>query len=143
MKNINKKVSFRLFVTVVWKGICQLFGWIGDILGFKDESRYGRTVKRIISGSIASVFLLAAITTAYFICTGLYDEIANKFSDKGKEYTYQYISRYIDYYYIDGGKGYLCESKDGRKTLDGIVWIVKPVDGDSLICFSNGKNVHW
>lgn len=136
---MNKKVSFRLFVTVVWKGICQFFGWIGYILGFKDESRYGRSVKRIISGSIASVFLLMAITIAYLICTGLYDEIANKFSDKGKEYTYQYISRYIDYYYIDGGKGYLCESNDGTKTLDGIVWIAKPIDGDSLICFSNGK----
>lgn len=136
---MKKKVSLRLFVTAIRKGICQFFNWIGNMLGFKDESRYGKTVRRIISGSIASVFLLVAITTAYFIITGLYDEIAYKFGNKNEECIYRYISRYIGYYYINGEKGYLCESMDGTKTLDGIAWIAKPIDGDSLICFSNGK----
>ena len=136
---MKKKVSCRLFITVIWKGICQFFSWIGDRLEFKDESLYGKTVRRIISGSIASSFLIAAIMIAYFISTGLYDDIEYKFGKKSEEYTYQYVSRYIDFCYIEGGTGYLCESRDGTKTLDGIVWITKPIDGDSLVCFSDGK----
>lgn len=39
-----KKVSCKMFFTVLWRGICQLLGWFFGLLGYKREGKFAKCV---------------------------------------------------------------------------------------------------
>lgn len=41
-KVMKKRISFKLFFTVLWRGICQIFGVIARLFGYKDKSTYAK-----------------------------------------------------------------------------------------------------
>ena len=43
---MKKSISFRLFFTVLWRGICQVFRFLGKFFGYKDGSSYVWGVER-------------------------------------------------------------------------------------------------
>ena len=135
-----KRVSAKMFFTVLWRGLCQALGWFLGLFGYKRDGKFAKCVWGLFatSGSIIMAFFALAI-----ICAGV--EVAYEHWFKGHdcddEYCYhsEYINRYIYFHNTEDGKGYIYNKRTGEKYLKHVAWIAKPTDKDSLICFSDGK----
>jgi len=127
------------------KGIKAVFtvvvDWVATIFGMKDGSKYGRVLHRVVGTAFAAVVIVWAMASLVRFGRNIYWNISRScgFSDR-------YSSIYLDetfndnlYYYADrwGDKGYLADS-NGHKILKHILCINKPMEGDSLVFFSDG-----
>lgn len=127
------------------KGIKAVFtvvvDWVATIFGMKDGSKYGRVLHRVVGTAFAAVVIVWAMASLVRFGRNIYWNISCLcgFSDR-------YSSIYLDetfndnlYYYADrwGDKGYLADS-NGHKILKHILCINKPMEGDSLVFFSDG-----
>lgn len=130
-------------IILFWKGLTGIIAataeWFTVILGMKDESKYGKFIRRIVGGSFAFIMFV-------FACAGgnaLYEFVCKKLNTAkfwdDSYYDTQYLSRNATYhsraYETDG----YVETRDGKKTVKGIHWISKPLGNDSLVCYSNGE----
>ena len=137
-KITSMKRAFILF----WHGLTALLSgianWFTVILGMRDDSRYGKILRRTVGSCFAFLMLLLAIAAGWEFCrTVCYRlELCRYFGDS--YYDAQYISHYVTYYTYYDKDGYL-KTSDGKKTITGIKWIAKPLGMDSLICYSDGK----
>ena len=135
-----KKVSAKVFFTVVWRGICQVLAWFFGLFGYKRDGKFAKCVWGLFatSGSIIMAFFALAI-----ICAGV--EVAYEHWFKGHdcddEYCYhsEYINRDIYFHNTEDGKGYIYNKRTGEKLIKHIAWIAKPLGKDTLVCYSDGK----
>lgn len=132
------KRAFILF----WHGLTALLigiaNWFTVILGMRDDSKYGKILRRTVGSCFAFLMLLLAVAAGWDFCrTACYRFEVNKHFDDSY-YDTQYISRNVTYYTYYDEEGYL-KTSDGKKTITGIKWIAKPLGLDSLICYSDGK----
>ena len=132
------KRAFILF----WHGLTALLvgiaNWFTVILGMRDDSKYGKILRRTVGSCFAFLMLLLAIAAGWDFCrTACYRLEVNKHFDDSY-YDGQYISRSVTYYTCYDEDGFL-KTSDGKKTITGIKWISKPLGMDSLICYSDGK----
>ena len=137
-KITSMKRAFILF----WHGLTALLAgianWFTVILGMRDDSKYGKILRRTVGSCFAFLMLLLAIAAGWDFCrTACYRLDVNKHFDDSY-YDTQYISRNVTYYTYYDEDGYL-KTSDGKKTITGIKWIAKPLGMDSLICYSDGK----
>lgn len=133
-----KKVSCKMFFTVLWKGVCQAVIWFFGLFGYKRDGKFAKCVWGVFAVSVTVVMAIVACVALY----GVYGHFSQVYHDSCYIDTYdgQYVSRYIYYREdYDGNDGYLYDKRSGQKILEGIEWIAKPLGKDSLICFSNGK----
>lgn len=112
--------------------------WFTVILGMKDESKYGKFVRRVVGGSFALIMLLLA-GSALSSCINhiYYRYLANSYYNSSG-YVGQYLSRNATYYSQEYQTDGYVETRDGKKTIKDIHWIAKPLGDDSLVCYSNG-----
>lgn len=129
---------------LLWRGLTGILSgvanWFTTILGMRDDSKYGRFLRRavgtcfaVIMAVVAAVFVIELVETA---CRkfGIERDTRSSYS-----YDYQYISRNVRYYPDEYGQdGYLMDG-NGKKTLKHIDWIAKPLGYDSLVCYSDGE----
>ena len=132
------KRAFILF----WHGLTALLvgiaNWFTVILGMRDDSKYGKILRRTVGSCFAFLMLLLAIAAGWDFCrTACYRLALDKHFDDSY-YDTQYISRNVTYYTYYDEDGFL-KTADGKKTITGIKWIAKPLGLDSLICYSDGK----
>ena len=125
---------------LLWKGLTRFLSAIADwftvILGMKDDSAYGKILRRIVGTCFTLMVLLG--TSAAVV--GTYEGIAGAFDDDSKVfYDIQYLSRNANYYISECGEDGYVENADGKKTITGIKWINKPLGFDSLVCYSDGE----
>lgn len=137
-KITSMKRAFILF----WHGLTALLAgianWFTVILGMRDDSKYGKILRRTVGSCFAFLMLLLAIAAGWDFCrTACYRLEVNKHFDDSY-YDTQYISRSVTYYSYYDEDGFL-KTSDGKKTITGIKWIAKPLGMDSLICYSDGK----
>lgn len=137
-KITSMKRAFILF----WHGLTALLAgianWFTVILGMRDDSKYGKILRRTVGSCFAFLMLLLAIAAGWDFCrTACYRLALDKHFDDSY-YDTQYISRNVTYYTYYDEDGYL-KTSDGKKTITGIKWIAKPLGMDSLICYSDGK----
>ena len=137
-KITSMKRAFILF----WHGLTALLAgianWFTVILGMRDDSKYGKILRRTVGSCFAFLMLLLAIAAGWdFYRTACYRLALDKYYDDSY-YDTQYISRNVTYYTYYDEDGYL-KTSDGKKTITGIKWIAKPLGMDSLICYSDGK----
>lgn len=132
------KRAFILF----WHGLTALLvgiaNWFTVILGMRDDSKYGRFLRRTVGSCFAFLMLLLAIAAGWDFCRTVCPRLALDRHFDDSYYDTQYISRSITYYTYYDEDGYL-KNSDGEKTITGIRWIAKPLGLDSLICYSDGK----
>lgn len=135
-----KKISAKLFFSVLWKGICQAIEWLLGLFGYKRE---GKVVKIIWRTFAMSATVLLTIFIVVFLMA-----IANTIYDKYYKEVYcynpdcphaEYLGKNIYYHNLDDGKGYVFNSLTKEKTVKNIVWLSTPVGDDSLACFNDGK----
>lgn len=136
-----KRVSARMFFTVLWRGLCQALGWFFGLFGYKRDGKFAKCVWGLFATSAAVVMGIIAIVFVY----ALGEELCSWYKrqhyscDDPNCYENTFISRDIYFHNHIDGKGYIYNIRTGEKYLTHIAWIAKPTDKDSLICFSDGK----
>ena len=58
-----KKVSAKLFFSVMWKGVCQAVSWFFGLFGYKRDGKYAKVIWGIFATS-AAIFM--AMLAFYF-----------------------------------------------------------------------------
>lgn len=137
-----KRVSARVFFTVLWRGVVQgletVFGW----LGYKRDSKLARIVWGVFATSMAFIAASCAIFIIGVVGSALYTKYHHRNIGCRNPYCckIQYVSRHFYFHNHEDGKGYIYNSITGEKTLTHVAWIAKPITArDSLVCFSDGK----
>lgn len=135
-----KSVSAKMFFSVLWRGICQVFGWIQCLFGYKREGKFAKCVWGLfaVSGTVIVTFIAGAMIYA------MYMEIRPRFRQyvcDGEDcYCNTHISRNVFMHDHGDGKAWVKNTLTDKKTLTGIAWISKPLgEKDSLIVYSDGK----
>lgn len=135
-----KRVSAKMFFTVLWKGLCQALGWFFGLFGYKRDGKFAKCVWGLFatSGAIVMAFFALAL-----VCAGVdvvYDRYYKPhYCDDEFCYHSEYVNRDIYFHNTEDGKGYIYNKRTGEKLIKHVAWIAKPTDKDSLICFSDGK----
>lgn len=66
----TKKITIKRAIVLFWKGLTGIIAataeWFTTILGMRDESRYGKFIRRVVGGSFATLMLL--VGTAIYGC---------------------------------------------------------------------------
>jgi len=132
-------------IKTLWHGIKAVFtavvDWVATLFGMKDNSKYGRVLHRVVGTAFALVVIFWAAVVLVCFGRSIYWNISSSCG-----YSDRYSSIYLDevfndnlFYYADrwSDKGYLADSK-GHKILKHILCINKPMEGDSLVYFSDG-----
>lgn len=101
-----KRVSAKMFFTVLWRGLCQTLGWFFGLFGYKRDGKFAKCVWGLFATSGAIIMAFFALV---IICAGV--EVAYEHWFKGHdcddEYCYhsEYVSRDIYFHNTeDGGK---------------------------------------
>ena len=99
-KITSMKRAFILF----WHGLTALLAgianWFTVILGMRDDSKYGKILRRTVGSCFAFLMLLLAIAAGWDFCrTACYRLKVNKHFDDSY-YDTQYISRNVTYYHL-------------------------------------------
>ena len=129
-------------IILFWNGLTGIIAatanWFTTILGMKDESKYGKFIRRVVGGSFALIMLLLA-GSALSSCINhfYYRYLADRYYNLSS-YSGQYLSRNATYYSQEYQTDGYVATRDGKKTVTGIHWIAKPLGSDSLVCYSNG-----
>lgn len=136
-----KRVSTKLFFTVMWRGLCQALGWFFGLFGYKRDGKLAKCVWGVFA--VSSAIIVAVIATA--ACIGAYDGLKTWYNRNYvtclDPYSYQntYVSSAIYFHDQVRGKGFIYNINTKEKLLENVEWISKPNGKDSLVCFSNGK----
>lgn len=136
-----RNVSVKEFFTVLWSGVCQALGWFFGLFGYKREGKFARCVWGLfaISSTVLVTVLAGVFLFAFWDTYG--SELKQRYLGCDVQYCdyNTFVSRNIYYHDHDDGNGYIYNIRTGEKYLKHVEWIAKPTDGDSLICFSDGK----
>ena len=135
-----KKVSAKMFFTVLWRGLCQTLGWFFGLFGYKRDGKFAKCVWGLFATSGAIIMAFFALV---IICAGVEAAYEHWFKghDCDDEYCYhsEYVSRDIYFHNTEDGKGYIYNKRTGEKLIKHIAWIANPLGKDTLVCYSNGK----
>ena len=135
-----KRVSAKVFFTVLWRGICQALGWFFGLFGYKRDGKFSKCVWGLFATSGSIVMTLFALALLCCIGESVYNRwFRNQYCDDEYCYHSEYVNRDIYFHNTENRKGYIYNKRTGEKLIRHIAWIAKPTDKDSLICFSNGK----
>lgn len=132
-------------IKTIWNGIKAVFtaiiDWFATLFGMKAETKYARVVRGIVSAAFAVIVIVWAVAALYGLGRAIHWRVSKLFDTTDDEYRYvQHLSENLSYYGgYDGSDGYLRNGKN-RKVLKGIEWISMPMEGDSLVCFSDGNH---
>ncbi len=138
---MKEKVTFKSFFSTIWRGIVQVFQWILNALGLKDESKYALFLKRIIGTALA---IWAVVMTLALFYAAFEDRVeifwARNF-EKDRYVDITYLSPSIahqEYWRDPDGRIYnYCTGKVVLKEVD---WVMPSSDNDSLAVYArNGK----
>lgn len=139
---MNRHISFRLFFAVMWRGICQVFEFIGKMLGCKGKSTFAKVVWRIFAGCGALLCLMFTSILLYGFVSGFLSNRCRLHFTAGKSKVIrsEYISNNVVYQQIYKGEDRIVNKLTGKVTLEGLDWLFTSDDRDSLAVFAkDGK----
>lgn len=135
-----KKVSAKMFFTVMWRGLCQVLGWFFGLFGYKREGTFAKCVWGLFSLSAAILMGLLALVVVTSLCETVYEKRYKKAHCYNPDCGHsEYMGTNIYYHNLGDGKGYVFNSQTEEKIIKDIKWIARPEGEDSLVCFSDGK----
>ncbi len=136
-----KRVSVKLFFTVLWRGVCQALGWFFGLFGYKRDGKFAKCVWGLFATSATIITLFIA---GMVVCE-LVREVSYKWDalhyncDNPYCYDNTCISGDIYYHRMGDNNGFVYNIITGEKFVKHVAWIAEPVGDDSLVCFSNGE----
>lgn len=118
-------------IILFWKGLTGIIAataeWFTVILGMKDESKYGKFIRRVVGGCFAFIMFVFACAGGNVLYEFVYKKVNGaKYLDESY-YDSQYLSRNATYYSRAYETDGYVETRDGKKTVKGIHWISKPL----------------
>ncbi len=134
-----RKVSAKLFFTVLWRGLCQALGWFFGLFGYKRDGKFAKCVWGLFATSAAVVMSFFALALVCMFVESAYKRYFRGHRCDSYCYYAEHINRDICFHNTEDGKGYIYNRLTGEITLRHVSWIAKPLGNDSLICFSTGK----
>lgn len=135
-----KRVSVRLFFTVLWRGLCQALGWFFGLFGYKRDGKFAKCVWGLFATSAAIIAAIVAGTLLWSLGETVYEKHYKEAHCYNPDcYHSQNLSDHVFFHDQNDGNGYVFNTQTGRKTIKDVKWIAVPSEKDSLICFSNGK----
>lgn len=138
---MKRKVTLKVFLTVLVRGIWQAICWVANMFGYNDQTKYGKVVRRIFAGSCALVAMCFASVLVY----AAYEVISEKMQRRyfrEQEFTEKYLSPNISlmYNYYSWEHSFLLDNRTGKKMQKGkVAWVVRSADGDSLAVYCDGQ----
>lgn len=114
--------------------------WAAALFGMKDGSKFGRILRRIV----ASAFAVAVLFWAASAVVNFLDDIdlgrCSLFGKSDNVYLSERVTDDILFYdsYYYGDNGYIANA-DGKKLIKNVLAIATPLEGDSLVYFSDGQ----
>ena len=134
---MKKRVSLKMFFTVLWRGVCQLFRPISELLGIKDGCAYTRKVWRFAQGVFGTFVLILCMALLWSFCKdGVYREWIRPYTSD-RVYNCKYLSSRIEhqmYFYNESGRIY--DKVQKKVILDKVDWVATSNDNDSLAVFA-------
>lgn len=135
-----KKVSAKVFFTVLWRGVIQATGWFFGLFGYKRGGKFAKCVWGLFATSAAIIAAIFAIGLILAIGVNIYEKYYKEAHCYNPDCYYaEFISENVYFHNQNDGKGYVFNSLTGKKTIKNIKWVVKPNGKDSLVCYNNGK----
>lgn len=133
------------YIKLFWCGLTGILAsvaaWITVVLGMKDDSKYGKFIRRVVGSCFAALVLLFTLNVLWSVVDSVW-RVADCEWFKPETvdwYNNQELSSFITYHEdCYGNNGYLF-NQDKKKILKGISWIAKPLGEDSLVCYSSGE----
>lgn len=140
-QGMKKGISLKLFLVVMWKGVCKVFGYIGRFFGFRKGTSFDRMIARICSiGLTVIVVLIAIAALSSFVEEVAYPKWIRPYVSE-KVYSERHLSNHIlfqEMYYRENGRLY--DWVKEKVVLDNVDWVVTSGDKDSLAVFcKDGK----
>lgn len=137
---MKKKISSRLFFTVIWRGIAQVFCFIGRFLGYKGGNSYTKALWRISATCLTALLFLFTICIIYTFTVNV---VIPKYVQPSlnPEWSDEYISNHIVFQTDNwSGKTRVYNKVTGATLLEDVDWVTVSGDNDSLAVFSkDGK----
>lgn len=127
---MKKRISAKLFFTVVWRGIRQVLCAIGRVFDYKNKTPFWRVICAIWTVCVA---LIVGIVS-YFWVIGLNQKYNNSYS-----YNAKYLSCNIVYHPATYSRlGYIMDERTQKKLLTDINWVIIS-SNDSLAVFCKNQ----
>lgn len=135
-----KKISAKLYFSVLGRGLCQVARWVVNLFWNKKNGVIAKFIWTIFATSAAVLMALLAVVFLVSLVETIYDKHYKEAHCYDPDCPYsEFLGKNIYYHNIDDGRGYVFNSKTEEKILRHVAWISKPKDNDSLICFNDGK----
>ena len=98
----KRKRTIKRTIVLFWKGLTGIIAataeWFTVILGMKDESKYGKFIRRVVGGCFAFIMFVFACAGGNALYEFVYKKVnAVKYLDDSY-YDSQYLSRNATYY---------------------------------------------
>ena len=132
----------KRYIILFWRGLTGILAsiaeWFTVVLGMKDDSKYGKVLRRIVGTCFAIVMLLLTAAAVWDFGRTACNRLHWNSSDYISSYNNQYLSRNLTYHEGYDFDGYVF-NRDGEKVIKDVRWIAKPLGDDSLVCYRAGK----
>lgn len=121
---MKKRITFKMWITVFFGGIGQFFR---SIFSWKNKTPFWRIICATVTVCIVIITVLFCVVCHY----------AYRRSNSGEVWARYDSQLSADFKYRNNGynegKSFIYNTGTKKRVLDDIDWIVKPLDGDSLI----------
>ena len=135
---MKKRISFSLFLTVLWRGFCQALAYIGGLFGYRKDSRLARTLWGISSFCLTTI--LSIITFMFlwaFFSELLIPKVKKLFASSSSEHTEYSITSRLSYWFDEKGNITVYDKEKKEALLEDIQWLnTYKKDKDSLLVFA-------
>lgn len=125
---MKKKISFKLFLTVVWRGVCQVLKAIGKLFGYKEGTAFGKVVWRVFATCVTTLLLLLTVSLVYVFCNDVVYRKWIRPNTSPSVYMEEHLGNSIyfqDLYYRDGR---VLDKENGKTLIDDVKWVAKTTD---------------
>ena len=138
---MKKKITFKLWLTVLFKGICQFLQKIAKLFGYKEGTTFGKVIWRIFATCFTLLFLICTIAFVYAFCYEVVYRDWIRPHTVEIVYSDRHLSNHIvfqELYYQDKGRVY--DENLKKVIVEEVDWVVISDDKDSLAVFAkDGK----
>lgn len=136
-----KKVTFREYFATLFGGLWQAVMWVLGLFGYKDETPFGKIVKRIFASCVTILMVLFTGCILYAFAEGIVYEKLIRPRTSERVWEERYISNHIvlqEMYYSEKNRVY--DKEKEKVFLEDVDWLVISEDKDSLAVYArNGK----
>lgn len=124
----------------LWQGIKSIVGWVATLFGMKENTKYSRFLRHAVGTALVVLVIIWMMTGFMRFTDEFFDWDVRELFNKDDDYILDELSKdvyfYKDYYKYEG----YIENAKGKKLIKHVVWVARPLEGDSLVCYSDGEH---